>query len=287
MIFQGRNEWLPVTLDAFGQPVSMPDASNGEARFCRPVGANFQNWYVDPEKGKDDNMGGAADPWPSVRFAEQKIEEASKSAGVSPHGIIWQGTVPKMVYDLPEQPERVVVTQGDQQIAAMMVEEDARFLSAVNQAAVDAKTPEQLDSEAARPPKPKEARRRIPAKPAESRYVAENVNTLAKRLECTAEEVREDATRQLPRGFRIMWGREEIGRGDLLYQLDDVLETATWKPAPEELFGSLVGEGNELPLFARRTVSKDSVKELFAKAQRQHAELGETLAELSMILKQH
>lgn len=286
MIFQGRNEWLPVTLDAFGQPVPMPDGSNGEVRFCRPVGANFQNWYVDPDKGKDDNMGGAADPWPSVRFAEQKIEEASKSAGVSPHGIIWQGTVPKMVYDLPEQPERVAVSQGDRAIQAMIVEEDARFLAAVNQAAVDAKTPEQLDSEAAQPVKPKEARRRIPAKAPESRYVAESVNVLAQRLECTAAEVREDATRQLPRGFRLMSGREEIGRGDLLYQLDEALETATWKPAPADLGGSLVGDGDEMPLFARRTVSKESARALLAKARQQHIELGDTLAELATILNQ-
>lgn len=286
LIFEGRTEWLPVTLDAFGRDVQMPDASNGHARFCRPVGANFQNWYVDPEKGQENNMGGAADPWPSVEFAEKRIEGASKEVGTSPHGIIWHGTVPKMVYDLPEPPDRVAVTQRDPLTEAILAEEDARFLAAVQQGAETAQTPAQADSEAARPPKPREARRRIPAKPPESRYVAESVNVLAQRLECTAVEIREDATRQLPRGFRLMSGREEVGKGDLLYQLDEALETATWKPAPGDLHGALVGDGDEMPMFARRTVSKDAAKELLARARQQHSELGETLNELAAILNQ-
>ena len=283
LIFEGRTEWLPVTLDAFGRAVEMPGASNGQARFCRPVGPNFQNWYVDPVKGQENNMGGAADPWPSVEFAEKTIEAACKNVSVPPHGIIWSGGVPKMVYDLPEQPERVLVTQGDPQMAAIMEEEDNRVLAAVQKGAEEAKTPSE---EAAAEPKPREPRRRIPARPPESRYVAENVNTLAQRLECTAEEVREDATRQLPRGFRLMSGREEVGKGDLLYQLDEALETATWKPAPADLAGSLVGDGDEMPLFARRTVSKASARELLARARQQHIELGDTLAELATILNQ-
>lgn len=279
LIFEGRMEWLPVTQDAFGRAVQMPDASNGHARFCRPVGANFQNWYVDPEKGQENNMGGAADPWPSVEFAEKRIEAASKEVGASPHGIIWHGGIPKMVYDMPEPPDRVAVTQGS-------LDDPAETLMAVHQGALGAQTPAQTDSEGARQPKTREPRRRIAAKPPESRYVAESVNVLAQRLECTADEIREDATRQLPRGFRLMSGREEIGKGDLLYQLDEALETATWKPAPGDLHGALVGDGDEMPLFARRTVSKDAAKELLARARQQHSELGETINELAAILNQ-
>lgn len=281
MIFQGLTAWIAVDVITFDQPVTMPDGANGEVRFCRPTGPHFQNWYVDQAKGKPENMGGAADPWPAVAFAEGQIEAASKSAGVSPHGIIWEGSTPRMVYDLSEQPDRVVVSTRDRYIDEILQEEDARTIAAITQAAIAVRTPEQLDSEAAQPVRPREAQRRLPPPAA-----CESVEQLARRLQCGTDEIREDATRQLPRGFRFMQGMEEIGRGDLLYQFDEALETAGWKAAPEPLFGSLVGNGDEMPLFARRTVSKAPVKELLLKAQQQHLELGNTIAELSAILNQ-
>lgn len=285
MIFSALSGWEPTKLDSWGQPVSMPDASNGEARFCRPIDNHFQHWYVDP-KGQAGNMGGAADPWPSVEYAEKRIEEASKAAGAAPHGIIWEGQLPKMVYDLPEQEERATISMVDKMMSDIVAVEDERAIAAITKGAMTAKTGEQLDSEAAQPVKPKPAARRAPAKQSQPQRPLTSVAGIAQRLDCTTDELRDDATRQLPRNFRLMIPREEIGRGDLMYQLDEELETAQWKPAPDELFASLVGAGDMLPLFARRTLSKDAAKELVNRAREQHSALGDTLSQLSEYLHQ-
>lgn len=321
LIYDGKADWESVTVEAFGMTVTSPDALNGEARYCRPVEANFQTWYVGT-KGNEQNMGGAADPWPSVTVAMHRIEQAAASAGVAPHGLILENGIPKMVYDSPEPADRAgnePETPGkrDPAIDGLLAKEDQRFLTSLvdrkqaaglpldevdhrimgeieklNAGAAKVETTAEQKAKSKKQQLKEPARRsvvdslQLSAERSSGSYIPTRPE-LAAQLGCTVEELLLDADRQVPRGYRKMAGQEEFAAGDLMYQFDTSLEAGAWLPVPEGLHGAQVWFGHDAPLFIRKTITQKNMKaiEFLNQANQQYAALGETLKALADVLK--
>lgn len=80
IIYESLVDWQPVAVTAFGQAVPFPESQNGNVRYCRPVGPYHQHWYVDAATGKETNLGGQQDPWPSLDIAMKTVEAAAAKA---------------------------------------------------------------------------------------------------------------------------------------------------------------------------------------------------------------
>lgn len=312
MIYDNRTEWMPVgQLETNGQTVPAPDIVNGHVRFCRPIPFNWQNWYVDPVKGKPEHLGGQGDPFPSVEFAQQTIEEAARKAGTAPYGIIWQGGVPKTIYDVkePTEPDPAIVNpfgreaagdldgipietpQNQPETAQGDVLETIRTVPSHAASPVTAPAPQTGDNprisqgdRASEPATPLKNAIRCGADP---RFVLVG-GDLAKRLECTFDELIVEATRQLPRKHRLLSGMEEVTQGDMIYRLTWDGDAGMWYPVPEALIGSVAGFGSNVFVLARKTVDSsprdEQIRSLLARARQQYIEIGDTLTELAELV---
>ncbi len=288
LCYEGLLDWEPVVELAFGVSVALPGSDNGNARYCRPVHPNQQNWYVDEQKGTLAGLGGSQDPWPSSRVAQEKIEAAARAAGVSPYGIIWNAAGnPIMVYDLPEPENTRVPAPLPPHVQAMMAEEDTKFLEAITTAAMTAKTKEELAQESKatiRPPK-----KRAEAPIVDNRPVVDGINQfdtnwLANNTGLTVDELQAEAESKLPRNFRFMIAGEEVKTGDLWYRpIGDDVDSLMWQAITPEMVG--LNPAMAEYLLARKTVSRnDKILDRLAQARQKHIELGDLLSELGAML---
>lgn len=297
IIYQGLPTWQKIAEAARGQSVPDPGPENGSVRYCRAVAPNHAAWYVS-EKGNEKNLGGVLDPWPSLEFAMKKIEKDAKAAGVAPYGTIWDLATSKPVqfYDLPEpaydepasdEPvtEEHVAEVYDREAAAATVDE----------------TP-MIEVEIIRQDPPRDAQWEPdtvivadPAAPAASNQVAVqtvrlyDLAELQEIMHCNSDQVIIDAKRQLPRGFRMMEGHEELAHGDMIFQpLSGLAGIVVWQLVPPQLYGAAVCSLEYM--FARRTISAmDAFKqELMRKvvdAEQQVTNLTKLLDEMKLALR--
>ncbi len=255
LIFSGQEAWQPVQATAFGQPVGFPSPENGNARYCRPVSANHASWYIDPEKGSEDNLGGFADPWPTKEYAMQRIEKAGLLSQSPPYGTIFtlQG-VPCMVYDIPEP------ASAQDQLEPEFADQNAQALSnavsTANQFTLGA-----LGTK----PRIRTPQAQLPEinnfKPLSTRRVAEAL---------------------LPAGYSII-SRCPVQPRDLIYQpvVGDP-DTWMWQPVGQQQIGIQPPSGD---LQARKDNPAPTGIELLDQLQQQYHDLGQTLAQLDNLLR--
>lgn len=99
ILVRGLRDWQEVGEGLRGWIVAAGNEQNGWVRYCRPVAAEAQAWYVgEGREGDGQALGSAVDPFPSVEVAQARLEELE-----NPQGIVWSlGGQPLVVYDLPE-----------------------------------------------------------------------------------------------------------------------------------------------------------------------------------------
>lgn len=226
LLYEGLLDWVPVEPLAFGQRVNLPDITNGNCRYCRPVDVNFQHWYVDNEKGTALGLGGVLDPWPTVEMAMQKVESAARVARQAPHGSIWNKKtgIPMMVYDLPTPSLHPVVPPVNQELQDI---EDQEFLAAVDQE-------EGMESIRAMV---------VAGEDAEITIKGSDVTLGGESSEpfCPdeADTIAEEAKKLIPKNYRLMVAGEEAKEGDLFYgHTDGDPDLCTWQKVTGDHMGA-------------------------------------------------
>lgn len=306
ILYEGITEWQDIQEVAFGQAVQVAGAENGNMRACRPVGPNFQTWYISEEKGKPEHMGGATDPWPDQAVADLRIKQASEVARIAPHGLIWDldKQIPVAVYDMPvdvapvtqtaEQVEQilsqpaVVVEQNRQQmVQAIEQEASQQFMAAVNAeieqpAAGDPKVSGDVtDLRRGSEPVPDDG-------PVTSGVNQYDTNWIADNTGMTIDEVLGEAMRLLPANYRMMEPGEEVAAKDLIFKPSDHdPEMLQWTLVMPDLHGARIGMHDFI--LARRTVKPGSAAAVLpqiTELKKLHQSAVETMQSLALIMQQ-
>jgi len=102
------NAWTEISHTAKGIPVGAPEHLPGFTRWCRPIGDDWQAWFVDTKrdvKGKACMATGAKnDPFPDLETAHNLLQHRGKATKKPAAGVVWDIRTfePLAIYDIEE-----------------------------------------------------------------------------------------------------------------------------------------------------------------------------------------
>ena len=260
--------WEPVPDVVLGTRVPKELPENDYIRFCRPVSPNHQTWYVD-SSGREDALGGYDDPFPSLQTAKDVIRRMADQTGQPAYGtVLTKQGEPLLVYDLPEPEPEPETTPAEP--TAEVPEPQPEKTS--DPPETSPKTQTQADQDL---PKPKQE---TPMPPT-SKMQFPDLSALASTNKLAEQQIREQAARMLPPGWKILPENREAPEQALWFgPAANNPALVIWQPIPQELVGKTSAAGL---LFAEKPEPPDNqLQNCFTQIAEQVQKLGE-LVELA------